>query len=202
MTDHGPYRTPFSLHGVPVSDNFANRLSDTAELERYLLPRPRSQQQRRIFVIHGSGGIGKTQLAVDFARRHQASFSSVFWLDGRSEDRLRRSLAGCARRIPQGQTPDRSRNLVPSSEDDLNVMVADVMEWLARPDNVDWLLIFDNVDQDHEHGDTTGAYDLRKYLNVDHGAVLITTRLPQLARLGDSKQLKTVDGTLARAILQ
>jgi hypothetical protein len=27
-------------------------------------------------------------------------------------------------------------------------VVADVLDWLGRPDNVDWLLIFDNVDQD------------------------------------------------------
>jgi len=174
-----------------------------AVLEQCLLPRAYSRQTRqRIFVLHGLGGIGKTQLAVDFARRHQAVFSSVFWLDGRSEDQLRRSLASCAKRIPQGQIPDRSREVAPSSVDDLNIVVADVVEWLARPDNVDWLLIFDNVDQDHEQGGITGAYDVRKYLTADHGAVLITTRLTQLAQLGDAEQLKKVDEELARAIFQ
>ncbi len=156
-----------------------------------LLPRPHCQQtRRRIFVFHGLGGIGKTQLAVDFARRHRSTFSSVFWLDGRSEDRLRQSLAGCARKISEGQIPDKSRNIVPSSQDDLNAVVADVMEWLARPDNVDWLLVFDNVDQDYEQGGTTGAYNIQQYLPADHGAVLITTRLLRLAQLGDSKELK------------
>jgi len=176
---------------------------DTAELERCLLPLPHSQQTRqRAFVLYGLGGIGKTQLAVDFARRYQATFSSAFWLDGRLEDRLRQSLAGCAKRIPQGQIPDRSRTVVPSSEDDLNVVVADVMAWLARPDNVDWLLVFDNVDQDYEQGGTTGAYDVRQYLPGDHGAVLITTRLSRLAQLGDSRQLKKVDEGLGKAIFQ
>ncbi|KAH7112273.1 hypothetical protein B0J13DRAFT_614056 [Dactylonectria estremocensis] len=37
-------------------------------------------------------------------------------------------------------------------KDDLDTTVASVMEWLARPDNGDWLLIFDNFDQDHEQG--------------------------------------------------
>ena len=59
--------------------------------------------------------------------------------------------------------------MAPSSDDDFDVVVADVLEWLARPDNVDWLLVFDNVDQDHEQGGTTGAYDVRKYLTADHG---------------------------------
>jgi len=190
---------------VPISNNFVDRPSDTAELERCLLPqRPSSRQYRRrkIFVLYGLGGIGKTQLAAGFARRHQATFSSVFWLDGRSEDRLRQSLAGCAHRIPEGQIPDRSRNHVPSDEDDLNIVVRDVLEWLARPDNADWLLVFDNVDQNHEQGGATGSYDVRLYLPGDHGSVLITTRLSRLTQLGDSRQLRKVDQDLGKAIFE
>ncbi|RYP67510.1 hypothetical protein DL771_007210 [Monosporascus sp. 5C6A] len=148
---HGPYRIPFSLQGVPVSNHFVARLSATAAAEQCLLPRRRSRRnQRRVFVLHGLVGIGKTQLAADFARRHEAAFSSVFWLDGRSEDRLRQSLASYAGRIPEGQIHERSRNAVLNSEQDLMVVVTDVLDWLARPDNIDWLLIFDNVDQDVE----------------------------------------------------
>ena len=40
--------------------------------------------------------MGKTQLAAEFARRHHRCFSSVLWLDGRSEDVLKRSIASCA----------------------------------------------------------------------------------------------------------
>ena len=63
----------------------------------------------------------------------------------------------------------------------------DVLEWLARPDNTDWLLVFDNVNQDHKQGGSTGVYDIRQYFPGDHGSVLITTRLSRLAQLGDSK---------------
>jgi len=92
--------------------------------------------------------------------------------------------------------------MAPRSEDDLNIVVADVMEWLARPDNIDWLLVFNNVDQDHEQGSATGAYDVQQYLPGDHGAVLITTQLSHLAQLGDSKQLKKVGKGLGKAIFQ
>src|SRR5437762_7097032 len=203
MPDYGPYRTTFSLQGVPVSDNFVDRPSDTAKLERCLLPRSNSaQKRRRIFVLHGLGGIGKTQLTINFTRRHQATYSSVFWLDGRSEDRLRQSLAGCAKRIPEGQIPERSRNIILNNEDDLNIVVADVMGWLARPDNVNWLLIFDNVDLDDERDRDIGGYDVRQYLPGDHGSVLITTRLARLVQLGDSKQLKKIDEELGKAIFK
>ncbi|VBB78499.1 Putative protein of unknown function [Podospora comata] len=197
---YGRYQTIFTLRGVPVSSKFVDRPSDTAELERYLLPHSRRSHGRKIFVLYGLGGIGKTQLAADFARRHQATFSSVFWLDGRSEDRLRQSLAGCVSRIPEGQIPDRSRNRALNTEDDLNLVVMDVLEWLARPDNTDWLLVFDNVDQDHEQGGSTGTYDIRQYLPGDHGLVLITTRLSRLAQLGNSKRLNKVDQELGTTI--
>ena len=180
-----------------------DRVLDTADLERCLLPRPHSRlTKRRIFILHGLGGIGKTQLAVDFARRHQATFSTVFWLDGRSEDRLRQSIANCAKRIPEGQIPEKSRKATPDNEGDVNLAVADVLDWLAQPDNVDWLLIFDNVDQDQEQGGATGTYDIQRYLPGDHGAVLVTTRLARLAQLGDAKQLRKADGTLSKAIFQ
>jgi len=94
-----------------------------------------------LFVLYGLGGIGKTQLTIDFARRHQATFSSAFWLDGRSEDRLRKRFAGCAGRIPKDQIQDKSRTPTLHSQDDLNVAVTDVLDWLAQPDNTDWLLV-------------------------------------------------------------
>jgi hypothetical protein len=197
LLDYGPYRPP---QGVPASHNYVDRPSDTADLD-CLLPRPRSLQTgRRIFVLYGLGGIGKTQLAADFARRHQVTFSSVFWLNGRSEDQLKQSIARCANRIPQGQIPVRARNRDLTSEDDLNTVAEDVLNWLARPDNVDWLLVFDNVDQDYEQDRATGAYDVRSYLPGDHGSILITTRLSRLAQLGDSKRLNKVHKELGRAI--
>jgi hypothetical protein len=193
------------LQSIPVSSNFVKRPSDTVELERSLLPRrlhSRQNQRQKIFVLHGLGGIGKTQLAVDFARRHQKTFSSIFWLDGRSEDRLKQSIASYASRIPNADIQDRNRNHAPSGKDDLDGMFADVMGWLAREDNADWLLIFDNVDQDHEQGGGTGAYNIRRYLPGDHGSILITTRLLRLAQLGDSKRLTKVDKDMGKAIFQ
>lgn len=150
-------------------------------------------------MLHGLGGIGKTQLAVDFARRHHQAFSAVFWLDGRSEDRLRQSLAACASRIPEGQLPEKSANQASESKDDLDEKVANVLSWLERPDNNSWLLLFDNVDLDHEQGNA-GAHDIRRYLPGDHGSALITSRLAKLAQLGDSKRLAKVGSDLSRAI--
>ncbi|KAH7131160.1 pfs protein [Dactylonectria macrodidyma] len=175
----GSYKTPFSLDGVPASSNFVDRPSDTADLERYLLPRRSdSRQTRKVFVLHGLGGVGKTQLAIDFARRHQATFSSVFWLDGRSDARLRGSIASCINRIRKGQIPSTGRDQSEAhGKDDLDTAVA-------------------------SQGSLTGAYDLRRYLPGDHGAILVTTRLSRLAQLGESRRLAKVDLSLSRTIFE
>ncbi|OCK80098.1 hypothetical protein K432DRAFT_393329 [Lepidopterella palustris CBS 459.81] len=56
-----------------------------------LFPRPRQR-----FVLHGRGGIGKTQPALEFATIHKDHHSAVFWLDGSDIERLQKSFAAVA----------------------------------------------------------------------------------------------------------
>jgi hypothetical protein len=204
FVDFGEYRTVFSLEGVPQVNHFVDRPAEIAEIERALLPRHLQNGRRRIHVLRGLGGMGKTQLAVEFARRHHRRFSSVFWLDGRSEDILKRSIASCAGRIPQGQISEASREYASDSNADVAVVVKDVMAWLARPDNTTWLLIFDNVDREYTaRGGDPDAYDVRRYFSrTDHGSVLVTTRLARLEQLGESQQLGKVSAEQGQAILE
>jgi hypothetical protein len=132
---------------------------------------------------------------LEFARQHHRRFSAVFWLGGRSEDTLKPSVASCASRIPHGQIVETSRTYAADSGADVDVVVKDVMAWLARPVNTVWLLIFDNVDRDYKaQGGDPDAYDVRSYLRsylsgADHGSVLVTSRLARLEQLGDSHGL-------------
>lgn len=168
-----------------------------------LLPQ-RQNQRQKIFVLHGLGGIGKTQLAVEFARRYYRRFSSVFWFDGSSKDSLRQSIASCASRILEGQISDTSRAYSTGKGGNIDAVVIEVMGWLAKPDNTNWLVVFDNVDR--EYGPCISdprAYDIRQYFSgADHGSILITTRLARLEQLGASQQLNKVDRTQAQAILE
>jgi hypothetical protein len=128
----------------------------------------------------------------------------VFWLDGRSEDSLKQSIACYASRIPLGQIAETSRAYAAGGSVDLDAVVRDVLGWLSRSDNTAWLLIFDNVDR--EYGRTGGdadAYDVKRYLSgADHGSVLITTRLARLEQLGESQELGKVDKAQAKAIFE
>ncbi|KAI1668000.1 Tetratricopeptide repeat [Pyrenophora tritici-repentis] len=202
----GEYKTNFSLEGVPRARQYVDRPAEMAELERVLLMRPAQGQRQRqkIHVLRGLGGMGKTQLAVEFARRHHRRFSSVFWLDGRSKDILKRSIASYAGRIPQGQIPKTSRGYAADASADIDAIVKDVMAWLGRPDNTAWLLIFDNVDREYTaQGGDPDAYDVRRYLSgADHGLVLVTTRLARVEQLGESQQLGKVSTEQSQAILE
>jgi hypothetical protein len=182
---------------------FVDRPAEIAELERVLLPQ-RQNHRQKIFVLHGLSGIGKTQLAVEFTRRHHQKFSSVFWLDGSSADSVRRSIASCAGRIPHGQISDISRAFSAGGDGDIKAVIAEVMGWLAQLDNTDWLVVFDNVDREYNlRNSDPGSYDVRQYFSgADHGSILITTRLARLEQLGDSQRVNKVDQVQAQEILK
>lgn len=184
-------------------NTFVDRPADMAELEQALLPQIQDCRQK-IFVLHGLGGIGKTQLSVEFARRHYRKFSSVFWLDGRTEESLKRSIANCASRIPESQIAETSRMYSASGVGDIDAVVRDMIDWLGQPGNSKWLLIFDNVDQDYLRQDADpDAYNVTRYFSgTDNGSVLITTRVAKFAQLGVAWRLKKVDKGQAEAIFQ
>lgn len=175
-------------------------------LERVLTVYNQAQSEdyrQQVVVLHGLGGIGKTQLAAEFARRHQAAFTSVFWLDGNSEDSLKQSIADCAGRIPEGQIPETSRRYSSSATGDLKAVIVDFMEWLSNTENKHWLIIFDNVDRDYQEETDVNAYNVSNYIpEADHGLIMITTRLANLQQLGESLHLETVDMSQAQAIFQ
>src|SRR5690348_1267537 len=56
-------------------------------------------QRRRAVVLHGLGGIGKTQLAIEYAHRHRKDYSTSVWLDARDETAMNQSFARLAERI-------------------------------------------------------------------------------------------------------
>jgi adenylylsulfate kinase-like enzyme len=72
---------------------FIEREREMQAIERHFLAEkqavPYSPTRRKTFLLHGLGGMGKTQLAIAFARRHQQRFSAILWLDGSSIDQLK-----------------------------------------------------------------------------------------------------------------
>jgi hypothetical protein len=43
---------------------------------------------RKVVVLCGMGGIGKTQTALEYAYRHGGNYSSIFWVDAKNRNTL------------------------------------------------------------------------------------------------------------------
>ena len=157
-----------------------------ARLVEVMLPSSTDRTCRKICVLHGMGGIGKTQLAIEFARKYRQSYSAVFWIDGSSKEKLKQSIANIANQLPQHQLLERAKLYVQQPHEELDGAVDDVLSWFSQSSNEQWLLVYDNVDREisAEVGDPE-AFNLREFLpEADQGCILITSRLTNLWHLG------------------
>jgi hypothetical protein len=92
------FSIPLNLSNIPTVGQFVGRTEDLNALWDIL--QPSASPMRKVVVLHGLGGIGKTQLAIHFARLHQNNFSAIFWLNGKTMDSLLHSLADQFNKLP------------------------------------------------------------------------------------------------------
>jgi hypothetical protein len=113
--------------------------------------------------ISGLGGIGKTQLAVEYAYRHASEYQAVLWARAASRDTLQASFVEVAAAL----------GLPQQDAQDPQIVINAVKAWLQT--HSQWLLILDNAD------DLTV---LPPFLpSVHKGHILITTREHTMRRL-------------------
>jgi tetratricopeptide (TPR) repeat protein/DNA-binding XRE family transcriptional regulator len=129
--------------------------------------------------LHGLGGVGKTQIALEYAYRHALEYSAVFWIGAETEESIVASLLRIAEML---QLPERE------DKDQQRVVVA-VHRWLSA--HGQWLLIWDNVED---------LALLDRFLPTTRsGAILLTTRrqaLGTLARGLDLLPMEQEEGIL------
>ena len=114
-------------------------------MKEQLLPGEVSDR-RKICVVHGLGGIGKTQLVIEYAILHQAKYTAFFWLNGKTEESLIQSLMLLAARLPKGQIADVNAGKVKGLEESRQ-KAQKVLQWFALKGNNQWLLVYDNIDK-------------------------------------------------------
>ncbi len=118
--------------------------------------------------LSGLGGVGKTQIAVEYAYRYQNNYQAILWLQAESRDTQLASLAQIANVL---QLPERD-------EQEQERIVEAVKRWLEQHSG--WLLIFDNV----EDMTITADFLPQHY----RGHLIITTRTH--AMLGRSQRIE------------
>ena len=182
------YTVPFRLRGSPLVSIFVGRTNELQRIEEDLelgLINTSRTQRLRLAILQGLGGVGKTQLTMEYAARHQGPYTAIFWCNGKSEALLKLELARLAEQIPLHGVLD-SNNKILKDELGVEKAVTAVFEWLSETHNTKWLIIIDNVDTE---GAVPTSYDIWKQLPC-HGSILITSRLASLRRLGKGVEIR------------
>ncbi len=128
--------------------------------------------------ITGLGGIGKTQVAVEYAYRSYQHYQAVFWVRADTYESLVSGYADIAK-------------LLSLPEKDQMIIVQAVMRWFTV--HTEWLLILDNAD------DLTVV---RAFLpSVFGGHILLTTRAQIMGRLAQRIEVDTMEQDIGVLLL-
>jgi tetratricopeptide (TPR) repeat protein len=126
-----------AVHNLPFASNplFRGREEELTILgEKF----QRTEQQTELLpvVVYGLGGVGKTQLAVEYAWKNRSRYQAVLWARADSPEALADGLAALLS----------SLDIPGVSEKEKAPQVSAVLRWLREHQR--WLLIADNVDTD------------------------------------------------------
>jgi Flp pilus assembly protein TadD len=110
----------------------------------------------RVQVLQGPAGIGKTAVAIEYARRYQSNYQTILWARARTVETLVADFALLAEalQLPEAQSPY------------MSMTVGAVLTWLAN--HSDWLLILDDA-HDQELVQPYATFS-------EKGHLLLTTR--------------------------
>src|SRR5271154_3766007 len=86
--------------------------------------------------LYGLGGVGKTQVALEYVYTHRNNYDLVVWISAASETTL---LSGFQEIAKKTNCISYDPTSAPSA------VAQGVVEWLNRQES--WLLVFDNLDQ-------------------------------------------------------
>ncbi len=120
-------------------------------------------------------GVGKTQLALQYAKLHRKDYAAGLWVSAASRETLLSGFAALAEVL----------NLPERNEGDQKKVVAAVRRWLDTTDQA-WLLILDNADE---------LELLQGFLPSGRGHCLLTTRPQDVHALATAERVKSMEPT-------
>ncbi|QGA15967.1 hypothetical protein EYB26_003634 [Talaromyces marneffei] len=135
----------------------------------------RTGQTSKCAALVGLGGVGKSQIAIEYTYRvrESAPNTSTFWVH-----------ASNATRFEQGYRDIAAAAKIPGHDDPRCNILELVKKWLYDETNGNWLMILDNADDIDTFFNIFGEnMPLVDYLpHVSHGSILVTSRNQTVAR--------------------
>jgi tetratricopeptide (TPR) repeat protein len=189
--DGTEHSEPFGVWNVPYQRNphFTGRDELLNQLVQQLAPETRKDltTTRRAALtqpqaIKGLGGIGKTQIAVEYAYRSRdlGRYTHTFWVNAASREAIIASFEMLAELLPAFSA---------KGETDQHKLVIAIQRWLEQCQHY-WLLIFDNADD---------VSIIQEYLpRRGNGSILLTTRSHAVGSFAVSLEVETmglIEGT-------
>ncbi|KAF2468654.1 uncharacterized protein BDR25DRAFT_335130 [Lindgomyces ingoldianus] len=173
-------------HIIPygLSLKFYGRSAEEEELKNFLDPRS-DGDNLKVAAICGIGGIGKTQLALNYANTSRETFQAIAWIQADTQTKLVQSLSTFASKLGLLKKE--------GGEDDYQ-SVQKVRDWLNNSGKA-FLLVFDNVEDSRILSQIWPA--------SNKGSIIITSRSLAVAARRAKKimQLKSFDDDMATGIL-
>ena len=159
LSDH----VKLPCHVVPFGLNprFFGRQSETMRTKEVL--DPEGKQKLRVLAIHGLGGVGKSQLALNYANTSMKLYDAIIWIPSETQIKMTAALSTFAKKLGLPVNSDTEDGIQSSQK---------VRDWLNTSEK-SFLLVFDNVDN--------AEMLLQVWPASETGSIIITTRSPSVA---------------------
>jgi|GEM_PF-1093784 len=182
VEDTGKDTKSRAVHNLPFRRNphFTGRMELLEQLETSLMSFGSSDLAHPV-VISGLGGIGKTQVAIEYAHRHIEDYTAIFWINAESESSITASYTEIARLL----------SLPEADAQETSVVTTAVIRWLTNYS--DWLAIYDNA----EDPNLVSEYLPKTY----SGHIVLTSRSPSFGKIADTMNLSALEHDQATALL-
>lgn len=142
--------------------HFVGREAILASLRNTLCENGAKDCNHRV-ALYGMGGVGKTQVAIEYVKRYESTYEGVYWVQATDRASILSGFHEMARAI----------GCIPSTTVLSSMEIATLtLTWLRQHER--WLVVFDNLD------DITAIEDLLPETTWN-GHTIITTRNPNVS---------------------
>ena len=205
-------RKRLSQIGFGVSHNLPERNSQFVgrmDILEKLHSRITRHQSGKV-VLHGSGGFGKSQIALRYAWIQESIFKPIFWFNASSIGSIHASFLAIADKILcyyRDRMPHEVLSItlvaralglqglvggdgqLANKPETTESITNAIKAWFEKVENTGWLLVYDGYNDPE-------SFNIRQYVpSTSTGKIIITTRLRQLGNIGAPLEIELFSPT-------